>query len=109
GSPRAGYGTQAPRWGETPAPGPRVRARWDPEPALELAIRASEVAGGDRAGDPVEGGGGTGACPSRACMWGVWAKRGSPPVLGEAMGSGPPNSPARLPLAYPENRRSPLG
>ena len=38
-APRAAYGTQAPRWGETPGPRSRDRARWDPEPALGLAIR----------------------------------------------------------------------
>src|SRR5271166_218002 len=37
----AAYGTQGPRWGEPPGPRSRVRARWDPKPALGLAIRAA--------------------------------------------------------------------
>jgi hypothetical protein len=42
GHPR-GLWDPSPRWGETPGPLSRIRARWDPQSALGLAIRAARL------------------------------------------------------------------
>jgi len=50
--PRA-IGPKGPRWGETPGPRSRGRGRWDPQPALGLAIRPeAAVVGGFGRSDP---------------------------------------------------------
>jgi hypothetical protein len=56
GPPARPMGPKAPGGGKTPAPGSRVRTRWDPKPALGLAIRP--VAHGSMGlgrGDPAGG------------------------------------------------------
>ena len=42
GSPLGADGTQAPGWGTSPGTRSGVRARWDPNPALGLAMRLME-------------------------------------------------------------------
>jgi hypothetical protein len=92
GRHRAAYGTKRPRWGKAPGPRSRIRARWDPKPALGLAIRRAVTCPGPRAGRSGRTvGEGRGSCPSRACAWGV--RLGRRPTRGRRSGMRPGSPP----------------
>jgi hypothetical protein len=74
--PPCAIGPKGPRWGESPGPRSRDRARWDPEPALGLAIRGcGGWERGSGAAIPAEDLAGGRVCPSRAGAWRVRAER----------------------------------
>ena len=71
GSPARPMGPKPPGGGKAPAPRSRIRARWDPEPALGLVIRP--VSAWARVRARRSGGGPSNIrgrdCPSRARAW----------------------------------------